>query len=285
MMACADHRCESLTDLASTKEAADCARCSAAAARRGALERLRAALRDCAFLFDASRPRPRQRGRGSKRAARRRRGDQRTYGEIDPVGFLALLDALPLARGSVFVDLGCGLGKAAILAAAARPDAFRTAHGIEIAEPLHRASLELLAATRARLGAQVADRVTLVCGDIRDSACWPDDRADGTIVAFLYWSTWPEELRCAVARRVVAETAPGALVVVSRFSLPFPEVDCFKTRRAALGRLRGVVSETGRVAGGVVISSREITKRNEIIIYDAALQRTSPPAPPRRQNL
>ena len=31
----------------------------------------------------------------------------------------------------------------------------------------------------ARLGAQVADRVTPACGAIRDSACWPVDRADG----------------------------------------------------------------------------------------------------------
>ena len=232
MMACADHRCESLTDLASTKEAADlCPLFSEPPLDASALEApSRAALRDCAFLFDASATATAAAWSARVEAAQRvgGAGIERTYGEIDPVGFLALLDALPLARGSVFVDLGCGLGKAAILAAAARPDALRTAHGIEIAEPLHRASLELLAATRARLGAQVADRVTLVCGDIRDSACWPDDRADGTIVVFLYWSTWPEELRCAVARRVVAETAPGALVVVSRFSLPFPEVDCFE---------------------------------------------------------
>ena len=188
----------------------------------------RAALRDCAFLFDASATATASAWSARVEAAQRvgGAGVEQTYGEIDPVGFLALLDALPLAPGSTFVDLGCGLGKAVILAAAARPDAIRAARGIEIAEPLHAASLELLATTRARLGARVADRVTLVCGDIRDSSNWPDGTE--SIVAFLYWSTWPEELRCSVARRVVAETAPGALVVVSRFSLPFPEVACFE---------------------------------------------------------
>jgi hypothetical protein len=66
------------------------------------------------------------------------------YGEIDFHSFASILERVNPKRGSVFVDLGHGTGKALICTWLLYSDRFSRIHGVEILEDLYLASVEVV---------------------------------------------------------------------------------------------------------------------------------------------
>jgi SAM-dependent methyltransferase len=86
-----------------------------------------------------------------------------TYGELMPAATLHLLDALALDRDDVFYDLGAGVGKVVLLAAASTPVA--RAVGVELARSrCDQAERAFAAARRARFPG--VRRATMIHGDL-----------------------------------------------------------------------------------------------------------------------
>lgn len=83
-----------------------------------------------------------------------------TYGEIEPVSFAALLTLVQPNKGSVWIDLGSGVGKSVLLVALLYP--VQEAIGVEILPGLH----TLAETARSRLeDYQVQQRIHFICQD------------------------------------------------------------------------------------------------------------------------
>ena len=84
-----------------------------------------------------------------------------TYGELDPKGVAQLLSEAQLGPKHRFVDVGSGLGKLLVVAAALRPGLL--CYGLEISPWRHRKALQGLQRLK-ELGEEVS-RVKLLQGD------------------------------------------------------------------------------------------------------------------------
>ena len=82
------------------------------------------------------------------------------YGEVDMTAFASALAWVSPKSGERFIDLGSGIGKAVLAAAASY--AFESCTGVEILEPLHDAALRALATCRKTL---LAHEVEFICAD------------------------------------------------------------------------------------------------------------------------
>jgi SAM-dependent methyltransferase len=129
-----------------------------------------------------------------------------THYEPVPVeAFAELLAALPraLVSSAVFVDVGCGMGRAVLLAT---EHPFKQVVGIELSPALHAVARENLAAARG-LRTRCRD-VRLRRGDARRSR-FPR----GDLVVFLF-NPFDHEVLRAVLERIVRSRRPGDRVTL-----------------------------------------------------------------------
>lgn len=119
---------------------------------------------------------------------------------------LHMIDAVPITEDDVFVDVGSGLGKAALLTSLVTR---ATVRGIEIQAPLVVRANE----AAARLGSNA----TFVCADARDEHA---ELSDGTVF-FLYLPFTGEALDRVLARlKLVADDHP---IVLCTLGLDLPK--------------------------------------------------------------
>jgi len=96
--------------------------------------------------------------------------DATSYGAVNAWAFRWLLKTLQLPRSSRFVDLGCGLGRACILAA---EYGFERVTGVELAPELCATARENIATCRSRTF--TPSSVSIVNGDVLDYCENTDD--------------------------------------------------------------------------------------------------------------
>jgi len=126
-----------------------------------------------------------------------------TYGEISAEGFAHVLAIAEPREGEVFVDLGSGTGKAALVAGALHP--FSKVVGIEFVAPLHEASLRLAAHFQDKVvrdlalyasGQHTPPAVEMILGDLSVvdwSGLASKDKALSSVV-FAACTCWSQEL-------------------------------------------------------------------------------------------
>ena len=149
-------------------------------------------------------------------------GREATYGEISREGILQLIDLLPaehrLGRGSVFVDIGSGVGKLVVAVAMVSEAA---AFGIELSTERATMAADAVASASSLglLASEEVDRITLAQGDATADGALPQ----GTSHVWLANTCFPEgwtrallsaivdlpNLRCVVALQPLPQTAPG----------------------------------------------------------------------------
>ena len=149
-------------------------------------------------------------------------GREATYGEISREGILQLIDLLPaehrLGRGSVFVDIGSGVGKLVVAVAMVSEAA---AFGIELSTERATMAADAVAsaASLGLLSSDEVDRITLAQGDATADGALPQ----GTSHVWLANTCFPEgltrallaaivalpNLRCVVALQPLPQTPPG----------------------------------------------------------------------------
>lgn len=138
----------------------------------------------------------------------RRAGDgAQAYGELTEESLLRVLAWLSPREDDVLYDLGSGVGKVVLYAAAATP--VGRAVGVELSRHHHGVATGVLAQLP-----ELAPRVTFVRGDLREV-----DLADATIVYALS-TCFPDPVRAALAER--AHAAPRLRALVSARGLPPP---------------------------------------------------------------
>ena len=130
-----------------------------------------------------------------------------TYGEITPLGFRALAARLGLCADDEFADLGSGLGRC-VLQAAAEFDV-RCSFGVEMAPSRHALAEELMETAAA---APAASRVRLLQGDCADEELW-STHLEGVTVVYASNLLFDDRLNARLARRL--EGAPSVRVVAS----------------------------------------------------------------------
>lgn len=139
------------------------------------------------------------------------------YGEVLPDSFEALMQHAAPQPGERFVDLGCGVGKAVLLAALQFP--FAQVTGVEQLPSLVRASRAALKrfnrVLRPTLPAERRGvKMEILQGDLREL----DLRELGAGVAFAHASCFERPLMEALTQKVVEQMVPGArLVMVGRW--------------------------------------------------------------------
>jgi hypothetical protein len=131
------------------------------------------------------------------------------YGEITPVGFRTLAVRMGLGDSDVFADLGSGLGRCTVQAAA--EFGVRRAVGVELAHSRHRLAIRAL----ARETQSVAERVDLVCSDCASDCLWEANQGALGGVTCLYASSllFSPELMSRLAGHI--NRAPHLRVVAS----------------------------------------------------------------------
>lgn len=133
--------------------------------------------------------------RGSRPADQSPRGDSVGYGAIQPDRFAKLVSALPVAPASLaFVDLGCGKGKALVLAAEA---GFERCVGVEL-------SPDLAVVARKNLA------VRAIAGEVVETDAAGFVFPDGPLLVFLFNPFGESTLA------MVLETLRGSLVADAR---------------------------------------------------------------------
>ena len=146
-------------------------------------------------------------------------GREATYGEISREGILQLIDLLPaehrLGRGSVFVDIGSGVGKLVVAVAMVSEAA---AFGIELSTERATMAADAVAsaASLGLLSSEEVDRITLAQGDATADGALPQ----GTSHVWLANTCFPEGLTRALLAAIVA--LPNLRCVVALQPLPPP---------------------------------------------------------------
>jgi SAM-dependent methyltransferase len=132
-----------------------------------------------------------------------------TYGEITPRGFATLAARLGLGADDTFADLGSGLGRTVLQAAA--DFGARRAVGVEMAPSRHR----LAEAARGREPDAVASRVAFVCADCAEAGLWeaPDGALAGVTCLYVSSLLFSSELMSRLAAHIAA--ADDSLRVVA----------------------------------------------------------------------
>ncbi len=135
------------------------------------------------------------------------------YGEVLPDSFEALMQHAAPQPGERFVDLGCGVGKAVLLAALQFPFGHLT--GVELLPSLARASRSAVTrfnkVLRPTLPAERRKaKIEILQRDLREY----DLAKLGTGVAFVHASCFERPLMDALSKKVVEELQPGARVVM-----------------------------------------------------------------------
>lgn len=119
------------------------------------------------------------------------------YQPVDPELFRANLAGLPLRPADyTFIDLGCGKGRALLLAAEA---GFRQTIGVELVPELHRIAVQNARTFAAEHGREL--HINALCGDARDFV-FPAE----TTFLFLF-NPFPEATLAAVLDRFEASLA------------------------------------------------------------------------------
>jgi SAM-dependent methyltransferase len=137
-----------------------------------------------------------------------------TYGEVTPEAMEMIVEKTAPAPGAVFYDLGCGVGKAVLFAAALRP--FARCTGIEIVPDLYVAAQQ--ARERFEESARTdypdaAKEITFVQGDI-----FTQDLSDADVV-FSHCTCFDEDLMARLAT-VLGGLRSGAQAVTVTKELP-----------------------------------------------------------------
>mmetsp|Transcript_73972 Transcript_73972/g.128346 ORF Transcript_73972/g.128346 Transcript_73972/m.128346 type:complete len:352 (-) Transcript_73972:63-1118(-) len=130
-------------------------------------------------------------------------------GEVEFAAFAALVSSLGVVPGERFLDLGSGLGRAAVAWALLMPQC--TAAGIEIRPSLHEAAQSILAG----LGESTRQRIHLHCGD-----CFECDWSEATVL--LVNSTGFDDALMARVAAKLSDTAAGTRIVTLSQPLPSP---------------------------------------------------------------
>lgn len=130
-------------------------------------------------------------------------------GEVEFAAFAALVSSLGVVPGERFLDLGSGLGRAAVAWALLMPQC--TAAGIEIRPSLHDAAQSILAGLRE----STRQRIHLHCGD-----CFECDWSEATVL-LLNSTGFDDALMARVAAKL-SDTAPGTRIITLSQPLPSP---------------------------------------------------------------
>ena len=134
-----------------------------------------------------------------------------TYGEITPLGFRTMAAQLQLSTEDVFVDLGSGLGRVVVQAAAEFN--VHCSLGVEMAPSRHALAEELRDATPC------SDRVVFINDDCASEAVWRD-HLEHTTVAYASNLLFGEELMQRLARCLESCASLRAVASLKPFESP-----------------------------------------------------------------
>jgi SAM-dependent methyltransferase len=145
------------------------------------------------------------------------------YGELSEASTLRLMRWLAPTPDDALYDLGCGIGKLALIAAASTP--IGRVVGVELSRHHHRVASDAL----SRLP-ELHGRVTFLHGDLRAV-----DLAPATIVYALA-TCFPDPVRAHIAERALA--APRVRALITTRGMP----DAWAPRFEGVGHIKVVTS-------------------------------------------
>lgn len=146
-----------------------------------------------------------------------------TYGEIEFIGLIALMELVAPRPNSVFWDLGCGVGKCLVAMALLCPS-LKSANGVELLPAL--CDLCKRTVQSLRPPSPMA-KITVVEGDLL-KVDW-----SGADLVYMASICFPDELMDAVVEKSKALKV-GAVVLTLK---NFPENDCFEVRHQVRVRM------------------------------------------------
>ena len=144
---------------------------------------------------------------------------QFTYGEIDFIWLIPLLEICEIRPGEVFWDLGCGVGKCLIGAALLYPE-LREVKGVELLESLYTACEECVRRVEG-------DRLRVLHGDIVGV-----DWRDGDVV-YVSSLCFPESLLREIEEKMRRLKAGSRILSLKAF-LPPPEFHLVRTCKVTM---------------------------------------------------